>query len=134
LSSEVFDVKPGPSTLADLYEGTVELPSGFTHTQEQGIDSFVGHFTSPDGKLVIRYDIGIDAGVAALQPEGQILSSTNLTANGLTVLIVIVKRGDVKQAIVSFPKVSANFFAPIRNDADFELVKKISLSYRLKPE
>lgn len=133
--SALFDVKPGPSTLADLYEGTVELPSGFTHTHDQGIDSYVGHFTSPDGKLVIHYDIGIDAGVAALQTEARILSSTNITANGLTALIVIVKRGDGKQAIVSFPKGGpANFFAHIRNDADFELVKNISLSYRLKPE
>lgn len=131
----LFDVKPQPGTLVDVYEGTVELPSGFTSTHDQGIDSYVGHFTSPDGKLVIHYDIGIDAGVAALQPEAKILSSTNVTANGLAALIVIVKRGDVKQAIVSFPKGGpANFFAQIRNDSDFELVKNIALSYRLKPE
>jgi hypothetical protein len=131
----LFDLKPQPGTIVDVYEGTVEMPSGFTYSQGQGVDSYVGHFTSPDGKLVINYDIGIDAGVAALQPDAPILSSTNVTANGLKAIIVIVRRGDMKQAIVSFPKGGpANFFAQIRDDSDFELVKKVSLSYRLKPE
>jgi hypothetical protein len=131
----LFNVKPQPGTVVDVYEGTVELPSGFTHAQDQGVDSFVGHFTSADGKLVVDYDIGINASVNALHPEGPILSSTNVTVNGLTGIIVTTQWGDAKYAIVSFPKGGpANFFARIRNDSDFELVKKISLSYRLKSE
>lgn len=131
----LFDVKPQPGTLVDVYEGTVELPSGFTHARDQGVDSFAGHFTSADGKLVINYDIGINASVNALHPEGPILSSTNVTVNGLAGIIVTTQWGDAKYAIVSFPKGGpANFFAQIRDDSDFELVRKISLSYRLKSE
>lgn len=131
----LFEVKPQPDTLVDVYEGTVELPSGFTSTHDQSLDSYVGHFTSPDSKLVIHYDVGMNAGPGTFQPEHQIFSSTNVTTNGLTAYIVIVKRGDVKQMIVSIPTGGpANFFAHIRNDSDFELVKKISLSYRLNPE
>ena len=121
------------NTLIDLYDGTVELPGGFTHTNGKGIDSFVGHFTLSDEKLVISYDIGINASVAALHPEGKILSSTNVTVNGLTAIIVTTQLNGVKHAIVSFPNGGpANFFAAIRNNSDLELVKKLSLSYRLK--
>ena len=120
--------------VVDLVDGAVELPSGFTHTYDQGIDSIVGHFTSPDGKLVINHDIGNLAGVYALHTEGaEVLSSTNVTVNGLTALIVVIRHSGVKHVIVSFPEGGpANFFAVIRNDADFEAVTNLSLRYRLK--
>src|SRR5436190_1168826 len=42
--------------------GEVKLPSGFTYKAERGMDSFIGKFTSQDGKLVVRHDIGELAG------------------------------------------------------------------------
>lgn len=40
------------------WEGRVNLPIGFTYQVDHGVDSFEGHFTSADRKLVIRHDIG----------------------------------------------------------------------------
>ena len=34
------------------------MPAGFTYARETGIDTFVGLFTSEDGRLVIEHDIG----------------------------------------------------------------------------
>jgi hypothetical protein len=45
--------------------GQVNLPNGFTYQVDQGADTFEGHFTSADGKLVIRHDIGGYAGAWA---------------------------------------------------------------------
>ena len=45
--------------------GQVNLPLGFTYQVDQGSDTFEGHFTSADGKLVIRHDIGGYAGAWA---------------------------------------------------------------------
>lgn len=41
------------------------MPDGFTYQVDQGADSFVGHFTSADGKVVVRHDIGYYAGAWA---------------------------------------------------------------------
>lgn len=54
-----------PGTVVNLPSGEVTLPAGFTHREERGIDSAVGRFVSPDGQLVINYDIGPLAGVYA---------------------------------------------------------------------
>ena len=36
--------------------GQVRVPSGFTYQMDQGADTFEGHFSAPDGKLIIRHD------------------------------------------------------------------------------
>ena len=36
----------------------VKMPAGFTYARETGIDTFMGLFTSDDGRLVIEHDIG----------------------------------------------------------------------------
>jgi hypothetical protein len=46
-------------------EGQVKLPVGFTYQVDQGVDTLEGHFTSADGKLIIRHDIGAYAGTWA---------------------------------------------------------------------
>jgi hypothetical protein len=38
--------------------GEVKMPAGFTYARETGIDTFMGLFTSDDGRLVIEHDIG----------------------------------------------------------------------------
>src|SRR4051812_45481015 len=45
--------------------GQVSLPVGFTYQVDRGADTFEGHFTSADGKLIIRHDIGEYAGAWA---------------------------------------------------------------------
>jgi hypothetical protein len=44
--------------------GEVTLPVGFSYEQDVS-DTFEGHFTSPDGKLIIHHDIGGYAGAWA---------------------------------------------------------------------
>jgi hypothetical protein len=44
--------------------GEVTLPVGLTYQQDAG-DTFEGHFTSADGKLIIKHDIGGYAGAWA---------------------------------------------------------------------
>src|SRR5690242_5163897 len=45
--------------------GRVNLPVGFTYQVDQGTDTFEGHFTSLDGRLIIHHDIGGYAGAWA---------------------------------------------------------------------
>jgi hypothetical protein len=45
--------------------GQANLPIGFRYQVDQGADRFEGHFTSADGKVVIRHDIGGYAGAWA---------------------------------------------------------------------
>ena len=42
--------------------GTVKVPAGFTYAPDHGMDTLMGHFTSPDGNLVVEHDIGELAG------------------------------------------------------------------------
>ncbi|SRR5258708_5698299 len=44
--------------------GEVKLPTGLSYQQDVS-DTFEGHFTSPDGKLIIHHDIGGYAGAWA---------------------------------------------------------------------
>jgi hypothetical protein len=128
---------PAAKTVVSLVTGTVELPKGFTYTPGAGDDTFVGKFTSADGNLIIEYDIGSLAGVYADHVEeagGKVISSTNATANGLKAKIVVAHSGGRTSAYVSFPDGGpANFFATIRSDADFNKVKELALSFRMKP-
>lgn len=43
--------------------GEITLPPGWTYVRDQGTDSWVGRFISPDGELVIAHDIGGMAGL-----------------------------------------------------------------------
>lgn len=53
------------SSTFQWWGGEVRLPSGFRYQVDQGTDSFVGHFTSTDGKVVLEHDIGGYAGAYA---------------------------------------------------------------------
>src|SRR5260370_25462480 len=52
------------SGLFRWWGGEVTLPVGFSYHQDVS-DTFEGHFTSPDGKLIIHHDIGGYAGAWA---------------------------------------------------------------------
>jgi hypothetical protein len=47
----------------------VKMPAGFTYSRENGIDTFIGRFTSEDGSLVIGHDIGELAAERAMSPR-----------------------------------------------------------------
>jgi hypothetical protein len=128
--SEPYVRVPGGD--ADLGPGMVDLPPGFTHARDRGIDSYVGHFISADGHLIIQYDIGADSGVYATHPDGEVLSSSEVKVNDSKALIVLVRRNNEKHLIISFPEGSVNFFAKVENDADIETVRKLVLSFRWK--
>jgi hypothetical protein len=49
--------------------GKVTLPAGFRYREDRGTDSFEGHFTSADGKIIVRHDIGGYAGARANRRE-----------------------------------------------------------------
>ncbi len=120
--------------LTDLDVATVKMPTGFTHTFDQGIDTKVGHFTSPDGKLIIHYDIGHLAGVYARQTSGkEILLSTNYVVHDLVALVVISKEANLRHLVISLPEGGpANFYANIRNDIDTQSVLDLVFTYELK--
>ena len=120
--------------VVDLYVGTVELPDGFIHSREEGIDTIIGHFTSADGHLVIHYDIAILGSAFASHIKAKdIISSYQTTVHGLTALIVVARQEDTKFVYITLPEVGpAIFYADIRDDADLEMVKKLAFSFRLK--
>lgn len=47
------------------WRGEIRLPLGFSYSVDQGADTFEGHFTSRDRKLIVRHDIGGYAGAWA---------------------------------------------------------------------
>jgi len=49
--------------------GRVTLPVGFRYQVDRGLDTFIGHFTSPDGTMVIHHDIGAYAGAWAAREK-----------------------------------------------------------------
>ena len=120
--------------MVDLRRGTVELPGGFTHTRDKGKDSTVGHFTSADGSLTIHYDIGKMAGVQAKATDlKDIVSSESVKAGDLDALIV-VHGAKPRKIVISFPGGGpANFFAEVRGDEDIAMVRKLVLTFKLKP-
>jgi hypothetical protein len=121
--------------IADLGVATVELPKGFVHRIRRGIDSRCGWVVSGDGKLWISYDIGHLAGVYAESvKEGDIVTSNTEKANGLTALIVVAADG-WKRVTISFPKGGpANFIAGVQSDDQIEIVRKLAMSFKLKPQ
>jgi hypothetical protein len=121
-----------PETV-DLGIGTVELPTGFTHSRDQGIDSVVGRFTSPDGALIILYDIGPMAGVYATHPSPTpVVLSADLKAGELAELF-IVYGAPARTAIVSFPTAGpTNFFTDAGKESDIETLKKLASTFKLR--
>jgi hypothetical protein len=113
-------------SIVKLSSGDVTLPMGFAHERLPGIDSELGRFTSPDGKLIIHYDIGGMAGVYVKRTA----EFTETRINGTTMLIRV--RGRPRdEVVVSFPTEGpTNFFAEVRDSTDIETVKSIAMSFK----
>ena len=110
--------------------GEVRLPAGFTYEAEQGIDTVVGHFTSPDGALVIEHDIGELAG-----EHGGIGGAETLT-EGSRVRVGRTIDHDGKGRTTFFFKVifpdngCANFYLESPNERDAAAIEFIARSFR----
>jgi len=114
--------------------GEVKIPLGFTHHGGEGTDTFEGHFSSPDGKLAIRYDIGWYAGARANPKEAA--SFEERFIDGARVWTAHRKRSDGRggsttDAAVTFPDGGcANFFLDSPRVEDAELIAHIAQTYR----
>jgi len=115
--------------------GEVTLPVGFTYREEPS-DTFEGRFTSPDGKLVIRHDIGGYAGVYASR-EGAFFFEEDAVEGAR---VWIAKRDQPGRtgarttlAAVTFPDSGcANFFLESTKAEDAALINSIARSFRPK--
>jgi hypothetical protein len=111
--------------------GEANLPGGFTHQRESGMDTFVGHFTSEDGRLVISYDIGELAG-----EHGGFGKYSETTTNGSRVRI---GRADLANdadrrsvlTLVSFPDSGcANFRMESPSEAEASAIALVARTFR----
>ena len=114
--------------------GAVTLPIGFSYEVDQGADTFEGHFTSPDGKVIIRHDIGGYAGAWANPKQSKVFKET--TIDGARVWIAQRDWPDGKGSettlmAVTFPDSGcANFFLTSSNGTDGSLIEFMAQSFR----
>jgi len=109
-------------------EGEVRLPRGFTFRQDRGTDTVEGHFTSPDGRVVVRLDIGGYAGVYAKREDAVRFAET--VVDGRRVWIATQRRPF--RVAVTFPDSGcANFYA---DSADGGAIEAIARSFRSRGE
>jgi hypothetical protein len=110
--------------------GEVRMPAGFTYARETGIDTFMGLFTSEDGRLVIEHDIG------KLAAEHGGIGNMETLIEGSRVRFGSVTRHDEKGGKeyffkVSFPDAScANFYLESANERDAAIIQFIARSFR----
>ena len=119
---------PGTSTF-NWSRGEVRVPPGFIYTADHGIDTFVGHFTSPDGAVLIGYDIG------ELAAEHGGVGSKETLRDGSRVRIGRLTHFDANGtrffAKVSFPDNGcANFFLDSASAMDASAIDFIARSFR----
>ena len=122
----------GESGSFDWGSGEVKLPAGFTYNSDTGMDTFVGHFTSRNGRLVIDHDIGELAG------EHGGMGETERLVDGSRVRIALRIRSDTKPVTTFFSKVSfpdngcANFYLESTSEDDAAAIEFIAQSFRPK--
>jgi hypothetical protein len=115
--------------------GGVRLPIGFKYQVEPG-DTFTGHFTSRDGKVVIQHDIGGYAGVWAERKKST--SFEEKVVEGSRVWIAHRnwpdgKGGNTTLVAVTFPDSGlANFYVESPNREGVEVINFIALSFHPK--
>lgn len=120
----------GESGVFSWGKGEIKVPVGFTYKKELGIDTFVGQFTSPDGKLVIKHDIG------ELAAEHGGMGGTESLTNGARVRIGRAvdtddQGGSQHFFIVSFPDSGcANFLLGSTNEGDGAVIEGIAKSFQ----
>jgi hypothetical protein len=126
---------PKSATFA-WWGGEVKLPVGFTYRVDQGTDTFQGHFTSPDGKLIVRHDIGGYAGSWAAR--GRAFSFEERVVEGARVWSARQvwpdgKGGSTTLVALTLPDSGcANFFLMSSKIEDATAIESIARSFRPK--
>lgn len=126
------------SATFEWWGGQVNLPIGFTYQVDQGTDTFEGHFTSADRKLVIRHDIGEYAGAWASRDKSFFFREDVI--DGARVWLAKRewpdgkgKSGRTTLVAVTFPDSGcANFFLESSGPEDEKPVGVIARSFRPK--
>jgi hypothetical protein len=114
--------------------GHVTVPVGFTYQVDQGADTFEGHFTSPDGKMLVRHDIGGYAGAWASRDGASFFEERVI--EGVRVWfakreVPDGRRGRATRVAVTFPDIGcANFFLESSRFEDVALIQEIARSFR----
>jgi hypothetical protein len=118
-------------------DGQITLPNGFKYQVQSGVDTSVGIFTSPDGKIHIHHDIGGFAGHYASRKEAFYFDEQ--LVEGARVWVARSYRWSEDKgkrcffAAVTFPDSdSANFFLFSDNDKDAAIIDSIARSFRPK--
>jgi len=112
--------------------GEIKLPARFTYQRDLGIDTFVGHFTSQDGKLIIEHDIGELAG----EHEG--MAKSEKLTEGSRVIVGRATYSDDRGRTVFISKVSfpdsgcANFSVRSPSEEDVPVIESIAGSFHPK--
>ena len=114
--------------------GEVKLPSGFAYAPDRGTDTFEGHFTSRDTRVVVRHDIGGYAGCWASRQRALVFNET--VVDGFRILTAKRdwpdgKGGRTVLVAVTFPEAGcANFFLESANAEDAKIIDFIARSFR----
>lgn len=111
--------------------GEVKVPPGFTYHGGEGLDTLEGHFSSPDGKLAIRYDIGAFAGAYANARDASSFREHFVLGTRVWVATRPAPSiGSTSRVAVTFPDSGcANFFVHSNRPEDAELIAQIAQSY-----
>lgn len=114
--------------------GEVRVPSGFIDQVDQGADSFEGHFSAPDGRVVIRHDIGGFAGAWANTRDAS--SFEERIIKGARVWTARRNQSDGRGGTttlvaVTFPDAGcANFFLYSSKVEDADIITYVAQTYR----
>ena len=118
------------------WAGEVRLPAGFNYQVDQGTDTFEGHFTSPDGKLIVRHDIGGYAGAWATKEDALLFEERIVEGARMWTARRKVpdgKEGTTTRMAVTFPDNGcANFYVTSSNGEDAVPIDTIARSFRPK--
>lgn len=114
--------------------GEVEVPRGFIYVGGVGGDTSEGHFDSPDGQLVIQYDIGSYAGAYANRENAISFEEQSVESARVWTARRALENGrggtDILVA-VTFPDGGcANFFLYSSRPEAAELIARIAQTYR----
>lgn len=126
-----WDAGSGKFTWAS---GEVVVPAGFTYLPDWGADTFVGRFTSPDGRVVVSHDIGTTASIWARRDKAT-TSFTESVVDGARVWVA--KRewlsglgGRIAMYAVTFPDSGcASFYLESSEPQDSKVIESLARSF-----
>jgi hypothetical protein len=124
------------SRVVEWWAGEVTLPPALAYHVNRPSDTDEGYFTSPDGKLIIEYDIGGYAGAWANPDRAESFEESFL--QGARVWVAERrwpngKGGWTILAAVTFPDSGcANLYIKGAMDKDVEIIRSIARSFQPK--